>query len=69
LVFIALIIASPLAYYLMEQWLQDFVYRINIPIWVFILAGVLALVVAFLTVGFQSMKAALGNPVKAIKTE
>ncbi|MFD2571043.1 ABC transporter permease [Spirosoma soli] len=69
LVFVAIIIASPLAWYGMHQWLQDFAYRIDIQWWVFVLAGVLALGVAFLTVSFQSIKAALSNPVKTLRAE
>ncbi len=69
LVFIALLIAGPLAYYFMNSWLQDFAYRIDIEWWVFALAGVLALLVAFLTVGFRSLRAALANPVEALRSE
>ncbi len=69
LVVIALVIASPLAYYFMDQWLQNFAYRIGIAWWVFIAAGGLALLIAFVTVGLQSIKAALANPVNALKNE
>lgn len=69
LVLIALLIASPLAYYFMDQWLQNFAYRIEIAWWVFVLAGSLALGIAFITVGLQSIKAALANPVNALKNE
>lgn len=69
LVLIALVIASPLAYYFMDQWLQNFAYRISIAWWVFLLAGGLALAIAFLTVGLQSVKAALANPVNALQNE
>ncbi len=69
LVLIAIVIASPLAWYAMDRWLQDFVYRINIPWWVFVVAGLLAVGVALVTVSFQSVKAALMNPVKSLKTE
>lgn len=69
LVFIALLIASPLAWYTMNQWLQDFAYRINIEWWMFLLAGLVAVLVAFLTVGFQSLKAALANPVESLRQE
>ncbi len=69
LVAVALLIAAPLAYFLMEKWLTDFAYRIDIQWWVFVLAGVLAVVVAFLTVGFQSVKAALANPVESLRSE
>ena len=69
LVGVALLIASPLAYYFMDQWLQNFAYRIGIAWWVFILAGGLAIAIAFITVGLQSIKAALANPVNALKNE
>ena len=69
LVVIALIIASPLAYYFMEKWLTDFAYRIDIQWWAFAMTGLVAIMVAFLTVGFQSLKAALTNPVESLKTE
>ncbi len=69
LVLIAIVIASPIAYYFMQRWLSNFIYRIDIQWWMFATAGVLALVVAFLTVGFQSVKAALANPVKSLRSE
>lgn len=69
LVGIAIVIASPLAWYGMNQWLSDFAYKVSIEWWVFLLAGVLAVGVALLTVSFQSIKAALVNPVKSLKAE
>ncbi|WP_428654461.1 ABC transporter permease [Runella sp.] len=69
LVFIALVIASPIAWYFMNQWLEDFAYRIEISWWIFGIAGLLAILIAFGTVGFQAIKAALMNPVKSLKTE
>lgn len=69
LVLIAIVIASPLAYYAMSRWLQGFAFHIDIGWWVFVLSGLLAVGVAFLTVGFQSVKAALRNPVKALRSE
>jgi putative ABC transport system permease protein len=69
LVVIALVIASPLAYFFMNKWLQDFAYRIDIHWSVFALAGMAAVGVAFLTVSFQSVKAALANPVKSLRSE
>ena len=69
LVFIALAIAIPIAYYLMQLWLQDFTYRIAIEWWVFALAGGFALIITFITVGFQSVKSAIANPVKSLRTE
>ena len=69
LVGIAFLIASPLAYYFMQRWLEDFTYRIDIQLWVFVLAGFLALLITFLTVGFQSLKSAMANPAKSLRTE
>jgi putative ABC transport system permease protein len=69
LVFVAVIIASPLAWYAMNSWLQDFAYRIHIQWWVFVLAGGISIVIAFATVSFQSIKAALLNPVKSLRSE
>ncbi len=69
LVLIALAIAAPIAYYFMQRWLEDFTYRIDIHWWVFALAGGFALLITFLTVGFQSLKSALANPVKSLRTE
>ncbi len=69
LVLIAIVIASPLAWYATNQWLQGFAYKIDLSWWVFILAGLLAIGIALLTVSFQSVKAALMNPVKSLKSE
>ena len=69
LVLIALVIASPIAWFGMHKWLQGFAYRIDIGIWVFILAGVLAILIALLTVSFQAIKAAVANPVKSLRSE
>ena len=69
LVLIAVVIASPLAWLAMNKWLQDFAYRINISWWIFFAAGALALLIALLTVSFQAIKAAIGNPVKSLRTE
>ncbi|HRI62263.1 MAG TPA: ABC transporter permease, partial [Saprospiraceae bacterium] len=69
LVFIAILIASPVAYFFMQKWLADFAYRIDIQWWMFAAAGAVAVTVAFLTVGFQSVKAALANPVKSLRSE
>jgi putative ABC transport system permease protein len=69
LVLVAIVIASPLAWYAMHQWLQNFAYKIDVQGWVFLLAGALALLIAFLTVSLQSVKAALMNPVKSLRTE
>ena len=69
LVLIAIVIASPLAWYAMHVWLQDFAYKIELDWWVFALAGGLAVGIALLTVSFQSVKAALMNPVKSLRSE
>jgi putative ABC transport system permease protein len=69
LVFIAALIAFPLAWWAMDKWLEDFVYRININWMVFALAGVAVLLIALLTVSFKAIKAAIANPVKSLRTE
>ena len=69
LVLIACVLAFPLAWFAMNKWLQDFAYRINISWWVFVVAGVGALLIALLTVSFQAIKAAVANPVKSLRTE
>jgi putative ABC transport system permease protein len=69
LVCIAIVIASPIAFFAMNKWIQNFAYRIDITWWMFALAGLFALVIALLTVSFQAVKAALMNPVKSLKTE
>lgn len=69
LVGIAVLIASPLAWYMMQRWLENFAYHINIEWWVFILAGFMATGIALLTVSFQSVKAALMNPVQSLRSE
>jgi ABC-type antimicrobial peptide transport system permease subunit len=67
LVFISLIIASPLAFYFMHKWLQHYEYRSGISWWIFAVAGVGALLVTLLTVSFQAIKAATTNPVKSLR--
>jgi putative ABC transport system permease protein len=69
LVFISLLIATPIAWYIMHRWLQGFAYRTIVSWWVFALAGCIAILIAFLTVGFHSVKAAVANPVKSLRTE
>ncbi|MCJ8211253.1 ABC transporter permease [Mucilaginibacter sp. RS28] len=69
LVFIAIVIAGPLAWFAMQKWLQGFAYRQAIPWWVVAVAGGGALVIAFMTISFQSVKAALTNPVESLKSE
>ena len=69
LVLVAFLIATPIAYYFMQRWLEAYTYRIDIEWWVFVLAGGFALVITLLTVGFQSLKSAVANPVKSLRTE
>ena len=69
LVLIAAIIAFPIAWFAMHQWLQDFAYRIRISWWVFIAAGIATLLIALITISFQAVKAAIANPVKSLRTE
>ncbi|WP_343669425.1 ABC transporter permease [Chitinophaga sp.] len=69
LVLVSLLIAVPISWFLMNKWLQDFAYRINVEWWMFVFAGVTAMIIALFTISFQSVKAALTNPVKSLRTE
>ncbi|ACT92369.1 ABC transporter permease [Dyadobacter fermentans] len=69
LVIIALLIATPAAWWLMDRWLQEFAYKVDVSWWIFALAGVLAVVVALCTISYQSVKAALMNPVQSLRSE
>ncbi len=69
LIIVAFAIAVPVAYYMMNSWLNNFVYRINITVWVFILAVIASVIIAWLTVGYRAIKAAIANPVKSLRTE
>ena len=69
LVAIAALIAFPVAWYAMNKWLQDFAYRINIPWWIFLAAGIIAAIIAFATISLQTIKAAISNPVNSLRTE
>jgi len=69
LVFIAILISSPIAWFFMHKWLQGFAYRVNFQWWIILLAGAGAIVIAFLTISFQSIKSALANPAKSLKSE
>ena len=69
LVGLAILIASPFAYYFMNDWLDGFAYRIQITWWVFAFAGLLTILIAFATIGFQAIKAATINPIKSLKTD
>ncbi|MBK7870053.1 MAG: ABC transporter permease [Saprospiraceae bacterium] len=69
LVLIAILVASPVAWWVMTQWLQDFAYRINVEWWLFVLAGFIAIFIALATVSFQAVRAAWANPVKSLRSE
>jgi putative ABC transport system permease protein len=69
LVLIALVLAIPVAWYLMNGWLKDFAYRINIEWWIFLVAAVIAIIIAFVTISTQAIKAAISNPIKSLRTE
>ena len=69
LIIIAFVISTPIAWYFMHKWLENFAYRININWWIYIVAGCLALLIALITVSFQAVKAAIANPVKSLRTE
>ena len=69
LVAIAIVIASPISWWAMNKWLQDFIYRAPISIWVFVIAGITAIAIALITVSFQSIKAAIVNPIKSLRSE
>jgi putative ABC transport system permease protein len=69
LVLIASLIAFPVAWWAMNNWLEDFPYRVNISWWVFAATGIASLLIALITVSFQAVKAALSNPVKNLRTE
>ena len=69
LILISIVIATPVAWYFMNNWLEDFAYRITINWWVFALAGIIALLIALVTVSFQAIKAAIANPMKSLRTE
>src|SRR5690606_8869510 len=69
LVLVALVIASPIAWYAMNRWLADFAYRIDIEWWMFATAGLVAVGIALLTVSFQAIKAAVANPVESLRSE
>jgi len=69
LVFISFVIASPVAWFAMSEWLKSYSYRISMQWWIFAAAGLLALFIALITISFQSIRAALMNPVKSLRTE
>jgi putative ABC transport system permease protein len=69
LVAIAIIIATPISWYVMEKWLEGFAYKMEIDLWIFVLAGCIALLIAVLTISYQSIKSALMNPVSSLRSE
>jgi putative ABC transport system permease protein len=66
---IAALIALPLSWFAVNKWLQDYAYRVNISWWIFLVAVLLALLIALVTISFQAIKAAVANPVKSLRTE
>jgi putative ABC transport system permease protein len=69
LVAIAFLIATPFAWWIMNKWLQDFVYRVSFSWWIFPVAGLAALLIALITVSSQAVRAAMANPVRSLKSE
>jgi putative ABC transport system permease protein len=69
LILVGILIAAPVAWYVMTIWLQDFAYRVPIHWWVFLLAGITTTLIALLTVSYQAIKAAVANPVKSLRSE
>jgi putative ABC transport system permease protein len=69
LVVISSVIAIPVALYFMNKWLQDFAYRINMPVWIFFAATMVAALIALITISSQAIRAAVANPVKSLRTE
>lgn len=69
LVLISLLIAFPIAWWMMNQWLQHYVYRVHLSWWMFAIAGILAIIIAFTTIGMQAIKAAAANPAKSLNSE
>ncbi len=69
LIFVSILLAAPLAWWVMNKWLEDFTFRIQIEWWMFLISGTILLLIAFITVSYQSIKAAVANPVKALRNE
>ncbi|MNN91807.1 hypothetical protein D3C81_2099730 [compost metagenome] len=69
IILLAFLIASPIAYYLFNNWLNDFIYRIEMPIWAFVTALFTVMIMALMTIGYQTLKAAFGNPIKSLRDE
>jgi putative ABC transport system permease protein len=68
-VLLAIVIASPVAWYAMNKWLQNYAYHIAIPWWIFVFSGLIAVFIAFVTISYQTIKTALANPVKSLRSE
>ncbi|HZJ20615.1 MAG TPA: FtsX-like permease family protein [Pricia sp.] len=69
LVLISFLIASPIAWWFLKEWLENYAYKVDLGVWFFLAAGLLASVIALLTVGTRTIKAAMQNPVKSLRTE
>jgi ABC-type antimicrobial peptide transport system permease subunit len=69
LIVVAFVIASPLAWYLMNRWLEGYTYHIDVTIWVFIAGGMMAMLIALTTIGYQTVKVAVANPVDSLRAE
>jgi ABC-type antimicrobial peptide transport system permease subunit len=69
LVALSCVVAFPVAWWMMHNWLQNYEYRIEISWWIFLAAGISAILIALITISFQSLKAAVANPVKSLRTE
>ncbi|HEX5555061.1 MAG TPA: FtsX-like permease family protein [Chitinophagaceae bacterium] len=69
LVFVAIVIGTPIAWLVMNKWLQNFAYRTNISWWIFVVVGLVAILIALITVSWQAVRAAIANPVKSLRTE
>jgi ABC-type antimicrobial peptide transport system permease subunit len=69
LIIIAFAIATPIAWYFMHKWLENFAYRIHLSWWLFLVGGIASIVIALISVSFQAIKAAIANPVKSLRTE
>ena len=69
LILIAFAVATPVGYYFIHKWLQDFAYRIDIGWWMFPLAGIVVIIIALVTLSYQAIKAAVANPAKSLRTE
>jgi len=69
LVIISFVVASPVAWFFMSKWLENYTYRISVEWWVFAAAGLLSILIALITISFQAIKAAIANPIKSLRTE